>query len=186
LPEPESPVMTTSWSRGISRSMFLRLCSRAPLTTIRSLAMSQTYCVSLAGRRQPARRSWARLTAGEPGWGYRDPFPPRRMRTSRRQDGAQPRRAMRTRAAWESDAAGERAREAGAGVPTGEPRGGDRRGGEATASEPGAPRVHGPEPDDGGDHHQAAPHDVGVRRPGLPRDDLPQRQRRGHEEREQG
>src|SRR5437867_3084997 len=45
--------MTTSWSRGISRSMFLRLCSRAPLTTIRSLAMSQTYCVSLAGPRQP-------------------------------------------------------------------------------------------------------------------------------------
>src|SRR5690242_19138977 len=30
LPEPDSPVMTTSRSRGISRLMFLRLCSRAP------------------------------------------------------------------------------------------------------------------------------------------------------------
>src|SRR2546430_7165729 len=34
LPDPDSPVMTTSLSRGISTSMFLRLCSRAPLTTI--------------------------------------------------------------------------------------------------------------------------------------------------------
>ena len=30
LPDPLSPVMTTSWSRGMMRSMFLRLCSRAP------------------------------------------------------------------------------------------------------------------------------------------------------------
>src|SRR5262249_18625195 len=30
LPEPDSPVKTTNRSRGISRSMFLRLCSRAP------------------------------------------------------------------------------------------------------------------------------------------------------------
>ena len=34
LPEPESPVNTTSWSRGISRSTFLRLCSRAPRIAI--------------------------------------------------------------------------------------------------------------------------------------------------------
>ena len=34
LPEPESPVMTTRLSRGMSTSMFLRLCSRAPRTTI--------------------------------------------------------------------------------------------------------------------------------------------------------
>src|ERR1700716_2342417 len=34
LPEPESPVKTTSLSRGISRSMFLRLCSRAPRMVI--------------------------------------------------------------------------------------------------------------------------------------------------------
>src|SRR6185312_16024287 len=30
LPEPDRPVNTTSWSRGMVTSMFLRLCSRAP------------------------------------------------------------------------------------------------------------------------------------------------------------
>ena len=39
LPEPETPVMTTSLSRGMSTSMFLRLCSRAPLTTMESSGM---------------------------------------------------------------------------------------------------------------------------------------------------
>src|SRR5579871_12543 len=34
LPEPESPVNTTSLSRGISTSMFFRLCSRAPRMVI--------------------------------------------------------------------------------------------------------------------------------------------------------
>src|SRR5215470_3397414 len=34
LPEPESPVTTTSWSRGISSEMFLRLWTRAPCTAI--------------------------------------------------------------------------------------------------------------------------------------------------------
>src|SRR5262249_9958502 len=34
LPEPERPVNTTSLSRGISTSMFLRLCSRAPRIVI--------------------------------------------------------------------------------------------------------------------------------------------------------
>src|ERR1700677_103711 len=34
LPEPERPVNTTSLSRGIARSTFLRLCSRAPRTTM--------------------------------------------------------------------------------------------------------------------------------------------------------
>ncbi len=32
LPEPDRPVMTTSRSRGMSTSMFFRLCSRAPRT----------------------------------------------------------------------------------------------------------------------------------------------------------
>src|SRR4029079_5242095 len=32
LPEPDNPVNTISLSRGISRSTFLRLCSRAPRT----------------------------------------------------------------------------------------------------------------------------------------------------------
>src|SRR3954468_14444948 len=34
LPEPDSPVNTTSLSRGIVRSTFLRLCSRAPRIAI--------------------------------------------------------------------------------------------------------------------------------------------------------
>src|SRR6186713_2043519 len=34
FPEPDSPVNTTSLSRGISRSTFLRLCSRAPRIVI--------------------------------------------------------------------------------------------------------------------------------------------------------
>src|ERR1700736_6287708 len=38
LPEPDSPVKTTSLSRGISRSTFLRLCSRAPRTVIARMA----------------------------------------------------------------------------------------------------------------------------------------------------
>src|SRR6516225_3472234 len=34
LPEPESPVTTTSLSRGISTEMFLRLWTRAPCTAM--------------------------------------------------------------------------------------------------------------------------------------------------------
>src|SRR5687767_7877951 len=34
LPEPERPVITMSWSRGISSEMFFKLCTRAPLTAI--------------------------------------------------------------------------------------------------------------------------------------------------------
>src|ERR1700727_404069 len=45
LPEPERPVNTTSRSRGISRSISLRLCSRAPRT-----AMTRGSRASLAGR----------------------------------------------------------------------------------------------------------------------------------------
>mgnify|MGYP003302167566 CR=1 FL=1 len=40
LPEPERPVKTTSLSRGISTSIFLRLCSLAPLIIIFSFAKS--------------------------------------------------------------------------------------------------------------------------------------------------
>src|ERR1700736_3713653 len=38
LPEPDKPVTTISLLRGRVRSMFLRLCSRAPLMTIASRA----------------------------------------------------------------------------------------------------------------------------------------------------
>src|SRR5215468_10583501 len=41
LPEPLRPVMTTSLSRGISTSIFLRLCSRAPLMMIELLMGSR-------------------------------------------------------------------------------------------------------------------------------------------------
>ena len=34
LPEPDSPVITTRRSRGRSRSIFFKLCSRAPRTEI--------------------------------------------------------------------------------------------------------------------------------------------------------
>src|SRR4029453_3969419 len=50
LPEPDSPVITTSWSRGISRSTFLRLCSRAPRRQIRSLAMAVYYPAATSTR----------------------------------------------------------------------------------------------------------------------------------------
>src|SRR4029453_2604051 len=50
LPEPDSPVITTSWSRGISRSTFLRLCSRAPRVAIRSPAMAVYYTAATSTR----------------------------------------------------------------------------------------------------------------------------------------
>src|ERR1700677_4231662 len=42
LPEPDSPVTTTSLSRGISTDMFLRLCTRAPCTAmvVRAVALA--------------------------------------------------------------------------------------------------------------------------------------------------
>src|SRR2546421_6875112 len=39
LPEPERPVITVNLSRGMSTSMFLRLCWRAPRTVMRSIAI---------------------------------------------------------------------------------------------------------------------------------------------------
>src|SRR3972149_1270956 len=47
LPEPETPVMTTSLSRGISTSMFLRLCSRAPRTMMELSAIPPPEWFSL-------------------------------------------------------------------------------------------------------------------------------------------
>jgi len=34
LPDPDNPVITTSFSLGISRETFFKLCSLAPFTTI--------------------------------------------------------------------------------------------------------------------------------------------------------
>src|SRR5579872_931746 len=39
LPDPDRPVITTSWSRGRSTSIFLRLWTRAPRTFTQSCAM---------------------------------------------------------------------------------------------------------------------------------------------------
>ncbi len=59
LPEPESPVTTTSWSRGISSETFLRLCTRAPCTAI-----------VVRGAARDGRRVAGRVTAaGEEGAG---------------------------------------------------------------------------------------------------------------------
>src|SRR3954471_1231768 len=44
FPEPERPVSTTNLSRGISTSMFLRLCSRAPLIRIFSIGIFRRGC----------------------------------------------------------------------------------------------------------------------------------------------
>src|SRR5689334_4044117 len=54
LPEPESPVTTTSLSRGISTDMFLRLCTRAPRTSMLvragDLAASLRFALEIIGR----------------------------------------------------------------------------------------------------------------------------------------
>src|SRR3954451_4476292 len=42
LPEPERPVITVNLSRGMSTLMFFRLCWRAPLTLMRSMAIAKT------------------------------------------------------------------------------------------------------------------------------------------------
>src|SRR5438105_4280022 len=131
LAEPESPVMTTSSSRGISRSMFLRLCSRAPLMTIRSLAMT--------GYSRSPREPRLAL-AGEAGGGPRE----RRRQEGRvLGEGPQARRNERGRGDGDGErrAADHRAGELAAGPCHREPRRGDggRRQTEA-AAEP-APRV---------------------------------------------
>src|SRR5262245_11296165 len=46
LPEPDSPVMTTNWSRGRSTSIFLRLWTRAPRTAIQSWAIPYSREIS--------------------------------------------------------------------------------------------------------------------------------------------
>src|SRR5438105_2526006 len=64
LPDPDSPVITTSASRGSVREMSLRLCSRAPETTICSPAAisrafydpEQTFACEVGGRSRFDRR----------------------------------------------------------------------------------------------------------------------------------
>ena len=41
FPDPDNPVIATSWSRGMSTSIFLRLCSRAPRMRIDLILIGQ-------------------------------------------------------------------------------------------------------------------------------------------------
>src|SRR5487761_1382204 len=58
LPDPLRPVITTRRSRGISMSIFLRLCSRAPLMIMRSIcapsAADEASCRATGPRRAGA------------------------------------------------------------------------------------------------------------------------------------
>src|SRR5688572_18727288 len=62
LPDPDSPVITTSWSRGRSTSMFLRLCTRAPRTEIQSWPIPD--CCEFSGKPKP---TFYTSDAGVPG-----------------------------------------------------------------------------------------------------------------------
>src|SRR4249920_2165553 len=59
LPLPESPVMTTSRSRGSSTVMSLRLCSRAPRTMRASWGTSTVYRKMRDWNRRSKDRRWA-------------------------------------------------------------------------------------------------------------------------------
>src|SRR5258707_6230684 len=48
LPEPETPVTTVSALCGISKSTFLRLCTRAPRTTMLSLSATFAFFSALS------------------------------------------------------------------------------------------------------------------------------------------
>src|SRR5580658_4735492 len=54
LPEPERPVTTINWPRGISSDTFLRLCTRAPCTAMvlraAGLAFLELIVLELTGR----------------------------------------------------------------------------------------------------------------------------------------
>src|SRR5439155_1159661 len=137
--------------------------------------------------RWPCREPIVSVSRG-PGNPHDDPGDRRREECGVRGHGSGPCRepAADGGQGGEHRGAGRRAREARAGVPAREPRDGDRRGGEPGAGEPGAPRVGGPESRNGGEHQEAGPRDVGIRRPGVHCYDVPERQRRRHEEKEHG
>src|SRR5215212_6764973 len=75
FPEPDSPVNTTSLSRGISRSTFLRLCSRAPRIVIARIWEPEadwrfaliTSSITGISWRAGARSIQARTSSGRPG-----------------------------------------------------------------------------------------------------------------------
>src|SRR5437763_877148 len=70
LPDPDRPVTTTSWSRGMSTEMFLRLCSRAPRTWMDFKLMGA------CSLRQPTAPPLPPYRAGDPSPGGRGICPP--------------------------------------------------------------------------------------------------------------
>src|SRR4051794_14464371 len=72
LPEPESPVTTTSRSRGISRETFFRLCTRAPCTAMVVRAEGRALATTPLARRgggagESEERQLPRLQFAPPG-----------------------------------------------------------------------------------------------------------------------
>src|SRR5215472_8302225 len=70
LPEPDSPVNTTNWSRGMATSTFLRLCSRAPRMVIWRASRMDLLVRSAIELLGPVRQNHPRRTrenAGPPG-----------------------------------------------------------------------------------------------------------------------
>src|SRR4051812_45318019 len=63
FPLPDNPVITTSRSRGISTSMFLRLCSRAPRIRIDFCVIEQALAETKAKPRI-VRRVFGKTTGG--------------------------------------------------------------------------------------------------------------------------
>src|SRR5947199_3602570 len=71
LPEPDRPVITTSLCRGMSTSMFLRLCTRAPRTLIHSWAIllgisgepETTIVAPMTSFRDFEQQGWERAAA---------------------------------------------------------------------------------------------------------------------------
>jgi hypothetical protein len=66
LPEPDRPVNTTSRSRGISTSMPLRLCSRAPRIAITRRSVALVSEALASEMRLPARRPFSNRSFMKP------------------------------------------------------------------------------------------------------------------------
>src|SRR6185437_4676454 len=75
LPEPDRPVNTTSWSRGISTSTFLRLCSRAPRMAITRESFGGVVRIGAISRVLPGKGQRTVLSA---------PYTPERRKNNRR------------------------------------------------------------------------------------------------------
>src|ERR1700686_5167891 len=76
LPDPESPVNTTSLSRGIVSVTFFRLCSRAPRIVMWSIGMGPwLFLLSRDCKRPARRRDKPSVLAFDPAFGHGGPAP---------------------------------------------------------------------------------------------------------------